>query len=192
MIAIRIAARMTEAILSDRLQGALNSIVVTRLSAAIMKESFYSVRSDGDRLMRTVGLRIKSGFAIAIVAVQESESWRIERRAEVQLALDEGPYGRFPYHPLIELKGAKAAATSRRAVAAVRAVARKQMSAFLKSIGAVDGATLIVGSLIDPSTIGNPHIRTHAREGELFRGVVARALERKGIRLQILRERDLY
>jgi len=142
--------------------------------------------------MRTVGLRIKSGFAIAIVAVQESESWRIERRAEVQLALDEGPYGRFPYHPLIELKGAKAAATSRRAVAAVRAVARKQMSAFLKSIGAVDGATLIVGSLIDPSTIGNPHIRTHAREGELFRGVVARALERKGIRLQILRERDLY
>ena len=141
---------------------------------------------------RTIGLRIKSGFAIAVVASREAGLWRIELRQEITLAPEELPYGRFPYHPLIELQGAEAAATSDRAIAAVRAIAKQQLSAFLRCVGDIDGARIIVGSLIDPAALSNPHIRVHAREGELFRTVVAGELSAAGIANRFLRDKETY
>lgn len=52
-------------------------------------------------------------------------------------------------------------------------------------------AGVVVGSLIDPKTIANDHIRIHALEGQLFRGVVEDAAERRGVRCTLWRERDL-
>ena len=56
----------------------------------------------------------------------------------------------------------------------------------------VRGAGVVVGSLIDPKTIGNDHIRIHALEGQLFRSVVHDAATRSGLPCAIWRERDLY
>ena len=42
----------------------------------------------------------------------------------------------------------------------------------------IAGVGIVVGSLIDPARIGNDHIRIHALEGQLFRGVVAQAAAR--------------
>ena len=53
-------------------------------------------------------------------------------------------------------------------------------------------AGLVVGSVIDPNSIVNPHIRAHALEGELFRTTLKDALESRGIRCSICRERDIY
>jgi hypothetical protein len=56
----------------------------------------------------------------------------------------------------------------------------------------VRGAGVVVGSLIDPKRIGNDHIRIHALEGQLFRGVVNEAATRSQLSCSIWRERDLY
>jgi hypothetical protein len=56
----------------------------------------------------------------------------------------------------------------------------------------VEGAGVIVGSLIDPESIGNSHIRIHALEGQLYRGVVEKSAERNGLTCSVWRERDLY
>jgi hypothetical protein len=58
--------------------------------------------------------------------------------------------------------------------------------------GTLRGAGVVVGSLIDPKTIGNDHIRIHAMEGKLFREVVIDAAERKGLKCPVHREQDLY
>jgi hypothetical protein len=56
----------------------------------------------------------------------------------------------------------------------------------------VAAAGVVVGSLIDPTTIGNDHIRIHAMEGQLFREVLIDAAERGGVTCSVWRERDLY
>ena len=56
----------------------------------------------------------------------------------------------------------------------------------------VRSAGVVVGSLIDPQTIANDHIRIHALEGQLFRGVVTDAAERRGVRCAVWRERDIW
>jgi hypothetical protein len=53
------------------------------------------------------------------------------------------------------------------------------------------GAGLVVGSLIDPSAVGNPHIRAHASEGKLFRTVLQSALESRGIRCDVIVDKQL-
>jgi hypothetical protein len=54
------------------------------------------------------------------------------------------------------------------------------------------GTGIVVGSLIDPDSIGNEHIRIHALEGQLFRQVVEDAAKRSNVAPMIWRERDLY
>jgi len=51
---------------------------------------------------------------------------------------------------------------------------------------------MVVGSVIDPDSLGNPHVRVHALEGKLFREVVAAALAERGIDCAVLVERDAY
>ena len=52
-------------------------------------------------------------------------------------------------------------------------------------------AGLIVGSLIDPEKVGNPHIRAHASEGRLFRTVLEDALTALGVRCEVIVEKQL-
>lgn len=54
------------------------------------------------------------------------------------------------------------------------------------------GVGVIVGSLIDPDGIANEHIRIHAREGQLFRGIVAQAARANALPCSIWREREIY
>jgi hypothetical protein len=54
------------------------------------------------------------------------------------------------------------------------------------------GAALAVGSVIDPASITNPHIRAHALEGRLFRTVLEEALTSGGLPCFVLVERDAY
>jgi hypothetical protein len=54
------------------------------------------------------------------------------------------------------------------------------------------GSGIVVGSLIDPDSIGNEHIRIHALEGQLFRQVVEDAAKRSKVAPLVWRERDLY
>jgi hypothetical protein len=56
----------------------------------------------------------------------------------------------------------------------------------------VCGAALVVGSVIEPASITNPHIRAHALEGQLFRRVLEEALTSNGLACSVVVERSAY
>jgi hypothetical protein len=66
------------------------------------------------------------------------------------------------------------------------------LARYADSVTAPTAVGIVVGSLVDPTTIRNDHIRIHALEGQLFRQVVADAAQHAGLRASIWRERDLY
>jgi hypothetical protein len=51
---------------------------------------------------------------------------------------------------------------------------------------------LVVGSVIDPATIANDHIRAHALEGRLFRTALERAARSRRLVCSVVVERSLY
>jgi hypothetical protein len=57
---------------------------------------------------------------------------------------------------------------------------------------AVVGAGLVVGRLVDPTTLHNQHIRAHGLEGQLFRTVLRDALCAQEIPCQVLLEKTVY
>jgi hypothetical protein len=142
--------------------------------------------------MIALGLRIKTGFAIAVVVERAGTRYAALQRQVVPLSTAEVPESQQPYHPALELPEKRGQVVTERAVAAVRAVARREMDDLLKTLPSLQGAALVVGSVVAPDTIANPHIRAHALEGKLFREVVAEALERRGTRAALLLERDAY
>jgi hypothetical protein len=143
--------------------------------------------------MRTLGLLVKSGLAIS-VQIEEADAafWRVLRRDDVLLTAESGPYARFPFHPLIELDSPAGLAASRDAVAIVRAESKRRLRVLLESVAPIDAVGLTVGSLVDPKTIANPHIRAHASEGLLFREVILNALDEARIPHWVLRSKDAY
>jgi len=142
--------------------------------------------------MKAIGLRIKSGFAVAAVVSKSSAGFAIEAVRTVALSSKELPQSRFPYHPTIELPERQGAALSGRAVQEVRRTAASEMHKLLQENAGIKRAAIVVGSVIDPDSLGNPHVRVHALEGKLFREVVAAALAEQGIDCDVLVERDAY
>jgi hypothetical protein len=80
-----------------------------------------------------------------------------------------------------------------RRVRIIERVASKSVSRLLGAHGAAGGwsAGLIVGSVIDPATVGNQHIRAHASEGRLFRTVLEHALAAQGVPSFVVVEKRL-
>jgi hypothetical protein len=142
--------------------------------------------------MRALGLRVKSGSAIAVIVEGDARSWCVTRREEILLTAPTGEYARFPYHPLLELDSEAGAEASLAAVATIRSESRRRLAATLGMFGAIDAAGVVAGSLVDPQTLGNLHMRAHAREGQLFRDVVIDALDRAQIPHEVLRDKDSY
>jgi len=142
--------------------------------------------------MKAIGLRIKSGFAIAAIVSRSGAGCAIEAVRTVALSTEELPQTRFPYHPTIELPERQGAALSDKAVKEVRRTAASEMGKLLQEHAGIKRAAMVVGSVIDPDSLGNPHVRVHALEGKLFRDVVAAALAEQGIDCGVLVERDAY
>lgn len=142
--------------------------------------------------MRAIGLRIKSGFAIAAIVNDGADGFVIEALRKVLLSSEALPQSRFPYHPTIELPQRQGAALSGKAVKEVRRIAAQEMRKVLAEFAGIKRAGMVVGSVIDPDSLGNPHVRVHALEGKLFREVVAEALAQEQIHCGVLVERDAY
>lgn len=146
--------------------------------------------------MKAIGLRIKSGFAIAAIVGHYAEGGAkrvdIEGVRTIALSTEDLPQSRFPYHPTIELPQSQGAALSDKAVKEVRRTAAQEMRKLLEECAGIERAAIVVGSVIDPDSLGNPHVRVHALEGKLFREVVVEALAKRGIDCGVLVERDAY
>jgi hypothetical protein len=140
------------------------------------------------------GFTVKSGWACAVLVVGTPASPRLVDSRRVEISDPAIPDAMQPYHA--GFGTARAAGDElKRLVSSVRSYGRKSVSAVVREYqkrGSILAAGVVVGSLIDPGTIGNEHIRIHAMEGQLFREVLIDGAERNGLAVSVWRERDLY
>ena len=142
-----------------------------------------------------VGFTVKSGWASAVLLTGPATAPSVADVRRVELSDPAVPDSFQPYHA--GFGTARAAGPGLRTlVASAKRFGRQSVTRLIRSYESsghtLRGAGVVVGSLIDPATIGNDHIRIHALEGELFRGVVTNAVNRCGLGCAIWRERDLY
>jgi hypothetical protein len=142
-----------------------------------------------------LGLRIKSGWAAAVVLTGPASAPQVCERRVVGLSDATSPETRQPYHArtgMLETDNAKL----ERRLRAVRSAAQQSVASLLAECrrrgSQVRGAALVVGSLTDPASIANPHMRAHALEGKLFRQVAEDALQAHGLATSLVTERNAY
>jgi hypothetical protein len=155
--------------------------------------------------MTAVGFRVKSGYAIAVVLDGSRQSPRPVASRIVELSDPGIAETRQPYHDGFYKTEEDAHEIARR-VAIVKRCARKSVAALLETLrlarpepvegrarsgqAALRGA-LVVGSLIDPATVANPHIRAHAQEGQLFRTVLEDSLAVHAVDCDVIVDKQL-
>jgi len=140
------------------------------------------------------GFTVKSGWACAVLIGGTPASPRLIDSRRVEISDPGIPDSKQPYHAGFGT-ARDAGNELKRLVSSVRSYGRKSVSAVVREYqkrGNVVAAGVVVGSLTDPATIGNDHIRIHAMEGQLFREVLIDGAERNGVMVSIWRERDLY
>ena len=145
-----------------------------------------------------LGFRVKSGFAIAIVVAGSSKSPRALARHVVEMSDPDAPGTRQPYHNRM-FKTEEDEREIARRVKIVERCAKKSVGALIDDLRRSaeslalrpPQATIVVGSVIDPETIGSPHMRAHANEGRLFRTVLEEALRSQGIACDVIVEKTL-
>lgn len=144
--------------------------------------------------MAALGLTVKSGWASAVLLTRTGGSLRVADSRIVLLSDPTTPDARQPYHAGFGTARAAGVGLSR-LLASVRRFGRRSLSDLLREYAVaghqIRGAGVVVGSLVDPRTIANAHIRIHGLEGQLFRTVVATSLSRRRVTCSIWRDRDL-
>jgi hypothetical protein len=139
-------------------------------------------------MTRALGFRVKSGYAIAVVLRGPAERPTAVERRIVELSDPDDGETRQPFH-----SGFGEAEEDERKIArrlrAIERAAGRSVAALVD--GRFVGASIVVGSLIDPATVGNPHIRAHASEGRLFRTVLEEALRARGVECAVVVEKQL-
>jgi hypothetical protein len=142
-----------------------------------------------------IGFTVKSGWASAVLLVGSAESPQAVDSRRVDLSDPSVPESRQPYHAGFGTARETGPDLSR-LISVVRRFGHCSVTGVIRHYQAVGhpvrGAGIVVGSLIDPERIANDHIRIHALEGQLFRGVVYDAATRSRLSCSIWRERDLH
>jgi hypothetical protein len=141
--------------------------------------------------MQSLGLRVKTGIAIAVIVDRSGGDVRAVDRRLISLA-GPGEAARFVHHAALDLPEREGAAATRRLVGAARKVAAREMRTLLDALRGIERAGVVVGSVVDPARIAGAHMRAHALEGRFYRELVVEALETAGVRAAILLERRAY
>ena len=143
----------------------------------------------------TLGFRVKSGWAVSILIDGSVRSPHLCGSQVINLSDPRNPETRQPYHAAMGVLETNARKLKRR-MQSIRRATEKSIVDLLKRCTdngyAIRRAALVVGSVIDPDSIANPHIRAHALEGRLFRTTLETALQSHGIQCAIFIERDTY
>ena len=142
----------------------------------------------------SLGFRVKSGFAVAVV-LSGPKSAPVALARRVLSLSDAGVEAtRQPYHDGFGTAQANLDEIAR-LTTIITGCARQSVKELLAD-PMFDGrscrkAGVVVGSVIDPATVGNPHIRAHASEGRLFRTVLADALGGHGVSCTVIVDKTL-
>ncbi len=124
----------------------------------------------------TIGLKAKTGRAIAVLLSGPADAPQLVSRSELILTDPRTPATFQPYHEVMDLPWDESQKKVKPFVRTIEKVAAKALADLIHELRA-QGLTIagvgIVGSLErDLSKIGNYHIRAHAAEGLLFRRVL--------------------
>jgi len=152
-------------------------------------------RTSANSCPATLGCRVKSGWATAVLLAAPADKPRVLDRCRIDLSDPADPETRQPFHA-----GTGREETDdtkiRRRTGAVEGIARQSVGALIERYREANTppclAALVVGSLADPDSIANPHIRAHASEGRLFRTVLAEALRACGVQPEVFVARSIY
>ena len=142
-----------------------------------------------------LGFTVKSGWASAVVLAGTAARPELVAAARVELSDPADADARQPYHDGFATMR-KEGPVLTRLWASVNTFGRREVRNWIrihqKAGYTLRGSGIVVGSLIDPRTIGNEHIRIHAMEGRLFRSVIDGACEGEHLPRLIVRQRDLF
>jgi hypothetical protein len=142
----------------------------------------------------SIGLRAKTGRAIAVVLAGSSESPLVLTKTEISLIDPKLPATAQPYHAVMELPWEESQRAVRKYEQAIERVATKALAQLIKSQPSngskIGGAGIVGAPDRDLARIGNPHIRAHAAEGVLFRHVLDVAAQSNGLKWQLFSDRD--
>jgi hypothetical protein len=141
-----------------------------------------------------LGFTVKSGWTAAVLVAAGSGGAEVACIERVDISDPDVPESRQPYHEGFGTARGETAAL-KRLLASVERHGARSVASFIAAQQArfdVRRAGLVVGSLADPATIANHHIRIHALEGQLFRETVRKAVVGAGMECQVWRERDLW
>lgn len=143
-----------------------------------------------------IGFRVKTGRATAVVMAGPASAPRVLSRKSLQLWDPAIPESHQPWHADFELPPDESA---RIVPMALKAVERVTLSALRELVdevrtthGAIVGIAFVAGSSTDPESIHNPHMRAHAREGQLFPQALAAAAKTLRIPAVTLVESEVF
>lgn len=151
-------------------------------------------RSRGSKQPAAVGFTVKSGWACAVLLAGPPGSPQVADTRRIELSDPADPDSRQPYHAGFATARSEGRELSR-LVTSVRGFGRKSVGELMReyeTMVALGGAGVVVGSVVDPKTIANDHIRIHALEGQLFRTIVEDVIGRHRIPCSTWRQRDLH
>jgi hypothetical protein len=147
-------------------------------------------------LPAALGFRVKSGWAMAALLSGAVSSPTLLRCREVLLSDPEEPNSKQPYHVALRFPEKDAAALVGKLRKIVAGVAKRSVADLLRNANdagcSVRAAALVVGSLVDPASLHNEHIRAHALEGQLFRTILEEEFRSQGIPCAVLLEKTAY
>ena len=143
-----------------------------------------------------IGFRVKTGRATAVVMAGPASAPRVLSRKSLQLWDPAIPESHQPWHADFELPPDESARIVPMALKAVERVALSALRELVDEIrtthGAIVGIALVAGSSTDPESIHNPHMRAHAREGQLFPQSLAAAAKTLRIPAVTLVESEVF
>jgi hypothetical protein len=143
-----------------------------------------------------IGFRVKTGRATAVVMAGPASAPRILSRRSLQLWDPAIPESHQPWHADFELPPDESARIVPIALEAVDRVASSVLRTLVNEVrsahGPIVGIALVAGSSTDPESIRNPHMRAHAREGQLFPQALATAAKTLRIPAVTLVESEVF
>jgi hypothetical protein len=143
-----------------------------------------------------LGFRVKSGWAMAVLLAGSAEEPYLVICREILLSDPKFPQSRQPFHAVLELPEKEGQAVTQKLTKVVRGAAADSVKQLLMEASAaqyeIRGAGLVVGSLVDPATLHNEHIRAHGLEGQLFRQALEDSLQAQKIPCAAWLEKSAY
>ena len=129
----------------------------------------------------TIGLKVKTGRAIAVVLGGPSSAPQLIQRTELNLMDPQVPATFQPYHTVMDLPWNESVRKVAPLIRAIEKIAAKSLSELIQELRSrsltVVGVGIAGSADRDVGKIGNYHIRAHAAEGLLFRQVLESAAE---------------